>query len=291
MQEFPWPDGKRAAVALTFDMDGETIPYVVDPDNAPRRLSLMSEMAYGPNVGMRRILDLLDLYELRASVFVPGFTAELHPDVVREIVARGHDLGHHGYMHERPDGLSDELERKVLQRGIDALSDILGEAPTGYRSPSWELKPSSPALLAEHGFTYDSSLMGADHPYLVPTPHGELIELPVTWHQDDWPVFGYVAAPSASNGPAAPSVGFELWSEGFQGLYERGGLFNLCMHPFLTGRPAYLRVLERLIRFMRGFPKVWWAPLSEIAAHCRTPEVRDRLEEHPPEVPPARWLS
>src|SRR5882757_5719155 len=110
MTEFPWPDGKVVAVALTFDMDGETIPYVVDPENAPRRLSLMSEMAYGPTTGIYRILDLLDLYEITASVFVPGRTAELHPEAINEIVARGHDLGHHGYMHERPDGLTDEVE-------------------------------------------------------------------------------------------------------------------------------------------------------------------------------------
>jgi peptidoglycan/xylan/chitin deacetylase (PgdA/CDA1 family) len=291
MQQFPWPDGKKAAVALTFDMDGETIPYVVDPDNAPRRLSLMSEMAYGPNVGIHRILDLLDLYEIRASVFVPGRTAELHPDVVKEIVARGHDIGHHGYMHERPDGLSDEVERKVLERGIEVLTSITGKAPTGYRSPAAELKPTSPALLVEHGFAWDTTLMGADHPYIVPTERGDLIELPMYWHNDDWPLFGFVSVPAVGNGISPPSAVFEVWSEQFEGLYERGGLFNLCMHPFLSGRPAGLRILERLIRFMRGFPQVWWAPLSEIAEHCAKDDVRSRLMRHEPVIPEARWIT
>ena len=290
-QQFPWPEGKRAAVALTFDMDGETVPYALDPDNASRRVSLMSEMAYGPNVGMPRILELLDLYEIRASVFVPGFTAERHPDLLREIVARGHDLGHHGYMHERPDGLSDEVERKVLVRGIEVLAEITGQAPTGYRSPAAELKPSTPALLVEHGFVFDSTLMGADHPYIVPTENGELIELPMYWHHDDWPLFGFVSVPPVGNGISAPSAGFDIWSEAFEGLYERGGLFNLCMHPFLTGRPANLRLLERLIRFVRGFPRVWWAPLSEIAAHCRLPEVRSGMLRHEPVVPQAKWIT
>jgi len=291
MQEFPWPSGKRAAVALTFDMDGETIPYVVDRDNADGRLSLMSEYSYGPNVGMPRILELLDLYELRASVFVPGRTAELHADLVREIAARGHDVGHHGYMHERPDGLSDKMERAVLERGIEVLASILGTAPTGYRSPAAEMKPTSPALLVEHGFAYDSSLMGADHPYVVPTERGELIELPMYWHNDDWPLFGFVSVPAVGNGISAPSAAFELWCEEFAGLYERGGLFNLTLHPFLSGRPAGLRLLERLVRFMRGFPRLWWAPLSEIAAHCGAPGVRDRLARRPPEVPEARWIQ
>jgi peptidoglycan/xylan/chitin deacetylase (PgdA/CDA1 family) len=291
MQQFPWPDGKKAAVALTFDMDGETIPYVVDPENAPRRLSLMSEMAYGPNTGIRRIMDLLDLYEITASVFVPGRTAELHPDVIKEIVARGHDLNHHGYMHERPDGLSDEVERKVLEKGFEVLSSITGEKPVGYRSPAAELKVTSPALLVEHGIVYDSSLMGSDYPYVVPTDSGDLIELPMYWHLDDWPLFGFVSVPPVGNGISAPSAAFELWSESFEALYERGGFFNLCMHPFLTGRPAGLRLLEKLIRFMRGFPQVWWAPLSEIAAHCAKPEINSQLERHEPVIPEARWIT
>jgi peptidoglycan/xylan/chitin deacetylase (PgdA/CDA1 family) len=291
MQQFPWPDGKRAAVALTFDMDGETIPHLVDPDNAHKRMSLMSEYAYGPTTGMGRIMDLLDLYEIKGSVFVPGRTAELHPDVIKEIVARGHDLNHHGYMHERPDGLSDSVERKVLERGIEVLSGITGEKPKGYRSPAAELKPTSPALLVEHGITYDSTLMGSDYPYIVPTEKGDLIELPMYWHNDDWPLFGFVSVPAVGNGISAPSAAFEIWSESFHGLYDRGGLFNLCMHPFLTGRPTNLRLLERLIRFMRGFPQVWWAPLSEIAEHCAKPEIASQLERQEINIPEAIWIT
>jgi peptidoglycan-N-acetylglucosamine deacetylase len=288
---FPWPADRVAAVALTFDMDGETIPYVVDRDNAARRLSLMSEMAYGPTTGIYRILDLLDLYEIRASVFVPGRTAELHPQAIKAVVARGHDLNHHGYMHERPDGLTDEIERKVLEKGIEVLTSTAGAAPKGYRSPAAELKPSSPELLVEYGFEYDSTLMGSDYPYIIPTDRGDLIELPMYWHFDDWPLYGFVSVPPVGNGISPPSAAFEVWSESFEGLYARGGLFNLCMHPFLSGRPAGLRLLERLIRFMRGFPRVWWAPLSEIASYCAQPAVNKQLDRRPPVVPEAKWIG
>jgi peptidoglycan/xylan/chitin deacetylase (PgdA/CDA1 family) len=252
---------------------------------------LTSETAYGPNTGIWRILDLLDLYEIKASVFVPGRTAELHPDVLKEVVARGHDLNHHGYMHERPDGLSDVVERKVLEKGIEVLSSITGVAPKGYRSPAAELKPSSPALLVEHNIEYDSSLMGSDYPYIVPTDKGDLIELPMYWQLDDWPLFGYVSVPPVGNGISAPSAAFELWSEYFQAMYDRGAFFNLCMHPFLTGRPANLRLLEKLIRFMRGFPQVWWAPLSEIAGHCAQPDIKAKLERHEAVAYEAKWIT
>jgi peptidoglycan-N-acetylglucosamine deacetylase len=291
MTEFHWPNNRVCAVALTFDMDGETVPYVIDPANAPRRVALMSEFAYGPRVGMRYILDLLDLYEIKASFFIPGRTVELHTDVVQEIVGRGHDIGHHGYMHERPDSLDDELEEKVVLKGLEVMTAAAGRRPVGYRSPAWELKPGSPALLRSHGFTYDSSLMGDDVPYWIETPQGRLLELPVHWKNDDWPQFGFVSVPPVGNGISAPSKGLEVFTEEFEGLYSRGGLFNMTMHPFLAGRPSGLRVLERLIRHLRGFPRVWWASLDQIADYCSGPEVAATLAVETVEIPQPAWLG
>jgi len=288
---FQWPNGRRCAISLTFDMDGETVPFTIDRENAPRRLALMSEFAYGPTVGMPYILELLDLYEIRGSFFIPGRTAELHPDVVGEIVRRGHDVGHHGYMHERPDGLDDAAEEQVLLRGIQALEAITGSRPTAYRSPAWELKRSSPALLLRHGFVFDSSLMGHDIPYWVQTSGGRLLEIPVNWKHDDWPQLGFVSVPPVGTGISAPSKAFEVFAEEFEGLYARSGLFNMTMHPFLIGRPSGLRLLERLIRFVRGFPRVWCVPLREIAAYCTSPEVEGTLPVQAAEIPEARWVN
>jgi len=291
MTGFKWPNERRCAVSLTFDMDGETISYVVDRDNAPRRLALMSEFAYGPNVGVHYILELLELYEIRASFFIPGRTAELHKDVVEEILKQGHEIGHHGYMHERPDSLTDEQEERVLVKGLEVLEAITGTRPTGYRSPAWELKPSSPSLLAQYGFRFDSSLMGYDIPYWLETSNGNLLELPVHWRNDDWPQFGFVSVPPVGHGISAPSKGLEVFAEEFEGLYARGGFFNMTMHPFLAGRPSGLNVLERLIRHIRGFPRVWWATLSEVAEYCYTPEVASTLPVESTEIPQPNWVN
>ncbi|MCY3781809.1 MAG: polysaccharide deacetylase [Chloroflexi bacterium] len=291
MGEFKWPDERICAVALTFDLDGETIPYMLDPPQATKRLALMSEFSYGPNVAMPHILDLLDLYEIKASFFSPARTLELHPDIAREIVARGHDLGHHGFMHERPDGLSDEKEERVLKAGIDVIEGITGGRPIGYRSPAWELKPSSPALLKRHGFQFDSSLMGYDIPYWVETAEGDLLELPVSWRNDDWPQFGFVSVPPVGNGINPPSIGLEVFTAEFEGLFARGGLFNMTMHPFLAGRPSGMIVLERLIRHLRGFPRVWWAKLSEISEYCHIGEVAPTLPRASTKIPAAKWID
>ena len=291
MSDFKWADDRICAVSLTFDLDGETIPYMLDPPNATKRLALMSEFSYGPRVGMPHILDLLDLYEIQASFFSPARTLELHPELAREIVARGHDLGHHGYMHERPDGLGDAQEERVLQRGIEVITRLTDRAPAGYRSPAWELKPSSPALLKRHGIRFDSSLMGYDVPYWLETEAGDLLELPVSWRNDDWVQFGFVSVPAVGNGINPPSIGLEVFTAEFDGLFQRGGLFNMTMHPFLAGRPSGLIVLEKLIRHIRGYPRVWFAKLSQIAEYCHREDIAPTLPRADTTIPEAIWIK
>jgi peptidoglycan/xylan/chitin deacetylase (PgdA/CDA1 family) len=171
------------------------------------------------------------------------------------------------------------------------FQDLLGHTPVGYRSPAWELKPSSPALLVRHGFKYDSSLMGHDIPYWVETVDGDLLELPVSWRNDDWPQFGFVSVPPVGNGISAPSAGLEVFTEEFEGLYVRGGYFNMTMHPFLAGRPSGLRVLEKLIRYLRGFPRVWWSRLSDVADYCYQPAVAPTLPRETTRIPEPKWVD
>jgi peptidoglycan/xylan/chitin deacetylase (PgdA/CDA1 family) len=270
---FRWPDGKRCAAVLTFDMDGECIPMVYDPANYHKRLTLQSEATFGPLVGMPRILRLLDEYSIPASFFIPGFTAERHPDVVQEAVRRGHEIGHHGYKHERPDTVSEEEEERILMRGIEVLESITGIRPRGYRSPAWELKPNSPALLKRYGFIYDSSLMGNDIPYLIRAGDGELLELPVQWLLDDWPQFGFQSVPPLGHGINDPAKVLSMLSWEFEGMYNENGCFVLTLHPFVSGRASRILLLERLIRFINGFPGVWWANCRQVADYCLSNDV------------------
>jgi peptidoglycan/xylan/chitin deacetylase (PgdA/CDA1 family) len=289
---FCWPRQRRCAFALTFDVDGETTAYALDREQAAARLSLISEYTYEARVAVPRILDLLELYEVRASFFSPGRVVELHPETARSIVGRGHELGHHGYMHERPVGLSDAQEERVLLEGIAVLEAATGQRPIGYRSPAWDLKPSSPALLVRHGFAFDSSLMGHDLPYWIETAAGRLLELPVHWRQEAWPLLGFASPPRpGGGGMAAPSAAFEILAEQFEGLYERGALCVLTLHPSVIGRPAGLRLLERLLRHIRGFPRVWWATLGELCAYCSEPDVAAALQVESTAVPAAHWLT
>ena len=159
-----WPGGARCAASFSFDVDAESAMLAVDHGHADR-MSAISHQAYGPLVGVPRILKILARHDVTSTFFVPGYTALRYPDVIRSIVAEGHEIAHHGYLHEAMAGLSVEQEAAILDRGLEVLERVTGSRPTGYRAPMWELNWHSPKLLHDRGFLYDSSLMDADHPY------------------------------------------------------------------------------------------------------------------------------
>ena len=217
---------------LGFDVDGVSSWLNRDPDfkNHP---SLMSMAEYGPSVAMPRILNLLDMYDVLASFYIPGYVAETHPRLVREIAVRGHEVAHHGYMHEPPSTLTREQEDEVLRRGIDILGGITGERPLGYRSPSWELSEHSLDLLTSRGFVYDSSLMGDDAPYVETAPQSgqKLVEIPIHWLLDDAPNFVYAPVANRLGPMRNPEEVYSAWASEFEGLYRYGRSFVLTMHP------------------------------------------------------------
>lgn len=261
-----WPGNIQCVAMLTFDVDGVSSWLNRNPDfiNHP---SLMSMAEYGPSVATPRILDMLDAQGIKSSFYVPGYVAETHVDLVKEIANRGHEVGHHGYMHEPPSTLSPEEEKGVLERGIGILKGITGEAPVGYRSPSWELSEHSLEFLASLGFSYDTSLMGDDAPYMVDAPGAgrQLVELPIHWLLDDAPNFVYAPVANRLGPMRNPEEVFGTWAAEFEGLYRYGRTFNLTMHPQYIGRPGRLLMLERLIDHIRSFPNVEFMRCQDVA--------------------------
>jgi peptidoglycan/xylan/chitin deacetylase (PgdA/CDA1 family) len=105
---------------LTFDVDAEA-PILAESGLYAQNLGVMSHQAYGPLVGVPRILELLREYSLSATFFVPGWTADRYPQTVEAILAAGHEVGHHSYAHHSPFAQSEDEERADFERALDAL--------------------------------------------------------------------------------------------------------------------------------------------------------------------------
>jgi len=156
-----WKDGARCAVALSFDSDHETNELRVGAQSIGR----LSWGQYGPRQGVPRILRALDRHGARASFFVPAVSALLYPDEQRRLVADGHEIGIHGWIHELNSELTHEVERDLMFKAADTLEQVSGRRPVGMRTPSWDFSPSTLRIAREMGLLYDSSLMADDDPY------------------------------------------------------------------------------------------------------------------------------
>jgi peptidoglycan/xylan/chitin deacetylase (PgdA/CDA1 family) len=253
-------DGKGVKVALTFDFDGLSSYISMGPEHSP---SMLSRGEFSP-VGLRRILALLDEFGAPATFFVPGHTALLYPHLVERIVAAGHETAHHGFVHENPVSLTREQERGVLERGLEALEMVTGRRPAGYRSPAWAISESTVELLVEHGFRYESSMMGADYePYwcrigdvasttepFVPGTPVDLVEVPVAWHLDDVTFFERLYTTHLINeGLRPPREAEEVWLGELDYLHDQvgDGLLTLTMHPEVTGRGHRIGLLRSVL--------------------------------------------
>lgn len=261
----PWPGGARCAVMLTFDFDAESGWLSRDPQLAERP-GVLSQGAYGATVGVPRLLDLLAGEQVTATFYVPGWVAERHPEPSRAIRDAGHEVGHHGYLHERASPDDPEGERVAFDKGMKALDAVLGVKPAGYRAPAWDLTPITLDLVRQHGMIYSSNLMDDVYPYVHPGGERRVVELPVQWTLDDAPFF--LMHPRWLNRPiqSAETV-FGIWRDEFLGTYEFGGLYNLTCHPQIIGQPSRLLWLRTLIRFLKQHEDVWWATGREVAEH------------------------
>ncbi len=265
-----WPAGYRAAACLSFDVDAESVALSARAANAGR-LGVMSHQAYGPLTGIPRLLRLLKRHALRATFFVPGYTALRYPDVCRRIVDAGHEIAHHSYLHESVAGMSVAEEAAMLDRGLEALERVLGVRPVGYRAPLWEITYNTPGLLLDRGLEYDSTLMDCEVPYLLAEHGGPdarcLVEIPIQWALDDWEQYAFIPDVSGSGLIESPRKVLEMWAMELDAYYEEGACFVLTNHPFLSGRPGRARALEQLVERMESLDGLWIAPLGEISRH------------------------
>jgi peptidoglycan/xylan/chitin deacetylase (PgdA/CDA1 family) len=269
----------QCTVCLSFDFDAIAI-WLIRGETTPTPIS---RGEFGARQGVPRLLDLLAEHNIPATFFVPGHTCDTFPELVGRIARSGHEVANHGYCHEVPATLSRDEEAAVLERGSAAIARATGVRPRGYRSPSWDLSPHSLDLLLAAGFKYDSSLMADDFtpylcrkgdegdtsgPYRFGTPV-DLVELPVSWLLDDYPHFEWIARRGGGLAPASQVE--EIWREEFEFMYEKvpGGIFTLTMHPQVIGRGHRIRMLDRLIRHMKGRAGVRFTTMEEAAEATR----------------------
>jgi peptidoglycan/xylan/chitin deacetylase (PgdA/CDA1 family) len=265
LQPTSWPGGARVAVALSFDVDNETISIRFGESNA----GSLSQQQYGARVGLERIVKLLDAHKIPATFFIPSVSLAITPGMANIIKRSGrHEFGVHGWIHEMNTTLPDSAERALVKKALAELTQMTGTRPTGYRAPSWNFSPNTLSILRDLGFRYESSLMADDRPYELlqnGKPTG-LVEIPVEWILDDAPLFD-----PRGERYSPPRDVARVWMDEFDKAYEEGTMFVLTMHPHISGHRSRIVALEQLIAHIesKGAGKVWWTTHGGAAEYVR----------------------
>ncbi|MDF2824390.1 MAG: polysaccharide deacetylase, partial [Mycobacterium sp.] len=199
-----------------------------------------------------------------ATFFVPGWVAQHRPQLAPSIAARGHEVAHHSYSHRSPVTMTAAQERTDFGRAMDVF-DAQGIEIRGHRAALWGASRQTPELIAEFGLDYDSSLMGDDRPYRIATAGAPVVELPVHWSLDDWEQYAYLPDPHIGAVIESPAKVAEMWRAELDAMRHYRCLFNLCVHPFLSGRPSRLVALRGLIEYALELGDVHFARCGDLA--------------------------
>lgn len=260
-----WKGGARMAVALSFDSDHETFEL----KNGGDSIGKMSQGQYGARRGIARILKTLEKHAVPASFFMPAVVALINPDEVRSVIANGHEIGMHSWIHEFNSGLDHATERDLAFRACDVLEKLSGVRLVGMRTASWDFSPHTLAIAREMQLLYDSSLMADDEPYelLEDNEPTGMVEIPVEWIRDDAPYFA-MDRMSGARPYGSPEMVANIFARELELAWEEGGLFQLTMHPHHIGHRSRMFVLEETIQLAKSKGNVWFCTHAELARYC-----------------------
>lgn len=271
--EYPWPNKARAALMPAFDVDGESI-WLGSDAMSERRLVSRSYGGYEARVGIPKILEALDARGIKATFFITGWALDACPAACEAVLAAGHEVGHHGYWHKRPEPGQEAVFAEELDQGLEALKRVLGVVPVGYRAPYGENTAEGLALLKEREIVYSSSWRDDIRPYRHVLADGSAgpIEIPVNFSFDD---FGY----NVTHGRAPRTLMtrehvLSIWNDELEQTMEWGGVVSMVMHPQASGRPKGFRIMTSFLDGALAREDLWIATGAQIAAHYQSCEMR-----------------
>lgn len=198
----------------------------------------------------------------------------------------GHEIGNHGYTHERFVEKAVEEQKRLIEKTQKIIKELTGKEPVGFRTPSGDWHVRTPYILSEMGFSYSSSMRGDDKPYytILDGEESDLVEIPSKWELDDYVAQAYSVYPAEPAGIDRISCYRNVqdnYIREFRGYYDRGLCISFLMHPQISGAPGRNLVLEEIIKEVTSHEDVWVATGSEIAEYWKKayPKKTGKREE------------
>ncbi|MBI4529566.1 MAG: polysaccharide deacetylase family protein [Deltaproteobacteria bacterium] len=263
-----WPNNARVAITTCIvteswpeDLGTPTSLQAEFRKGPPREAKFQKDTAsitdrqYGERVGVYRVMNVLKEEGIKASFFVNGYTVEAFPELMKQIVAEGHELCSENWRHEYVTMMTTDEQRNDIKRTVDTFQRVLGFKPQGYIMPGELPTDETPGILAELGYKYWMCFLHEDLPYILKVDGGELVLASYgIWTTDH--------RTGQADAGRTPRELLQLWKDNFDWIYEEGetypGFMSLGLHPFLIGRPFRTVILREFLRYAKGHPGVWF---------------------------------
>lgn len=282
-----WPGGCRIAVTLSVMHEWESVPRStairkreLGPGAAGIDFLALGARQYGANFGFQRILDVLDKFDVKATVLTSGLMAELFPETLQEAVSRSHEVAcHHWDQSRHPcEYTTVEEERRAIVQSVEAILRATGERPLGYMSPGPRPGPHTLEICSSLGFVWNGDYCDSDVPYLIDVNGKKIVSV------------GYVRPGYTDNDllPLGLSGALEQLKSEFDAHFEESARhpmkFRYALHNFTGGRPGLAKVLEKFLQYVKGHQGVWFCRSIDVARFWLEQEQNAASGMKPPQA-------
>ena len=266
-----WPDNARTVLVVTVVVENWSegkaptySPMTTTPKPGVIDRAGVAWSQYGGRAGAWRLLRILDEHKIPSTFCMNARSAEIHPDLTKQIVASGHEVAAHAYYQDEVlSVMAPDEERAVIKRCADVLKSVTGERPSGWISPTLATTAHTADFLAAEGYLWHGDYNNIDLPCRITTKHGPMVALPHSDFADNRVL------------RAAPRDFFQCYKDTFDYLYakEPAGYLNITLHGHFGGRPLLSAVFDQLLTYIKGHANVWFVRHDELARYVMKREM------------------
>lgn len=279
-----WPNGARLVISISmqFEAGGQPakgadnpFPKVDFPPSVPADLAGQTWFAYGYREGIPRMLDLWDRHGVKVSCHMIGEAAKRHPELAREIVARGHEATGHGPRWSSQYAMTPAQEREFLIQARSMVEEVTGQRPIGYNCNWLRRGPNTLALLQELGYVYHIDDLSRDEPFIEKVNGKDFVVVPYTLRNND------ILLVEGRN--YSPAKFLEQIKFDFDQLYEEAGsrrrMMSISAHDRISGSPQMVRAWDQFLRYAKSHPGVAFMRKDDIARYALQSPITVRETE------------
>jgi peptidoglycan/xylan/chitin deacetylase (PgdA/CDA1 family) len=268
--ELRWPDDHRCCFAITVDLS-----VAPGPDGIRPRDLQTADAFFALNDGLDQLRSVLRRHGFKATFAVPAVLAELHSELLPELIGEGHEIASGGFRHEDVSGLTRDAEAARIAATTEILTRVTGARPLGWYSlprqgdpfAGGTISPHTMDLLIDAGYSWFGNGLADDIPHYWVTDFATrraILALPYYYHFDDQ---FFLMFPSKGTGLENADSLFRNWRAEFDAQYKRGRHFSMTLHPQGSGWCNRAEILDRFLAHARGFPNLWNPTGTECARY------------------------